>query len=105
MNSKQTKISPPRVLSVKLPRMPAALTLPELYDAHAAGLFHYFTGMVVPAFIGIRTGAFLYLRGSLRISAVQFRPLSAGDLLRNQFRTPKALNTDPAPDPAHGWNA
>lgn len=37
--------------------MPAALTLPELYDAHAAGLFHYFTGMVLPAFIGIRTGA------------------------------------------------
>lgn len=25
------------------PRMPAAPTLPELYDAHAAGLFHYFT--------------------------------------------------------------
>jgi RNA polymerase sigma-70 factor (ECF subfamily) len=24
-------------------RMPAAPTLPELYDAHAAGLFHYFT--------------------------------------------------------------
>ena len=23
--------------------MPAAPTLPELYDAHAAGLFHYFT--------------------------------------------------------------
>lgn len=43
----QTKILPRRVLSVNLLHMPAAPTLPELYDAHAAGLFHYlasFTG-------------------------------------------------------------
>jgi hypothetical protein len=37
--------------------------------------------------------------------SVKFRPLSAGDLLRNPFRAPKALNTNPTPDPAHGWNA
>ena len=35
-------LAAPRPVRETAPRMPAAPTLPELYDAHAAGLFHYF---------------------------------------------------------------